>query len=248
MTLILLPNLLEESLSHQFFLPANVAIAVSSLQGLLVESEKSARKYLRRFISHEAMAQIPLRLLNEHTKLEELQELIEPLLRGETWGILSDAGLPCLADPGAEIVALARERGIEVQALVGPSSIVLSLQLSGLPSQKFAFHGYLPREISALQVTLKELEKRSHAEGVTQLFIEAPYRSAKLLDALVEVLAPSTRLCMAASLTTPEQRVVSQPIAQWKAKKGSLLLGKEPAVFLIRACVSRPISKGRLWD
>ena len=235
MTLILLPNLLDESLSHEFFLPASVATVVRELQGLLVESEKSARRYLRRFISHDEMAKIPLRLLNEHTKSDELKELMEPLIRGETWGILSDAGLPCLADPGADIVALAKENGIEVQALIGPSSIVLSLQLSGFSSQKFGFNGYLPREIPALQAALRDLEKRSRQEGSTQLFIEAPYRSAKLLDAMLEVLAPTTRLCVAASLTTPEQRVVSQTVAQWKAKKGSLTLGKEPAVFLIRA-------------
>jgi 16S rRNA (cytidine1402-2'-O)-methyltransferase len=234
MTLILLPNLLDESLSHEFFLPASVTNAVRSLQGLLVESEKSARRYLRRFLSHDEMGKIALRLLNEHTKPDELKELIEPLLKGETWGILSDAGLPCLADPGAEIVALAKEHGIEVEALVGPSSIVLSLQLSGFPSQKFSFNGYLPRELPALQAALRDLEKRSRLEGSTQLFIEAPYRSAKLLDTMLETLAPTTRLCVAASLTTSEQKVVSHTVAQFKAKKDSLTLRKEPVVFLIR--------------
>ena len=235
MTLILLPNLLEESLSHEFFLPSSVGQAVRSLQGIIAESEKSARRFVRRFLSHDEMAALPIRLLNEHTQPSEFASLIEPLKRGEKWGILSDAGLPCLADPGAEIVAIANQQGIAVEALVGPSSLVLSLQLSGLPSQRFAFHGYLPREMPALQAQLKELEKRSRAESATQLFIEAPYRSAKLLEALLDTLQPTTRLCVAASLTTPEQRVVTQTIAQWKSGKTSLQLAKEPAVFLFRA-------------
>jgi 16S rRNA (cytidine1402-2'-O)-methyltransferase len=231
--LILLPNLLDESLSHEFFLPISVASAVRSLQGILAESEKSARRYLRRFLSHDEMVAIPIRLLNEHTKTDELAGLMEPILRGERWGILSDAGLPCLADPGAEIVWMAREHGIEVTALVGPSSIVLSLQLSGFSSQRFAFHGYLPREIPALQAALRDLEKRSRQEVATQIFIEAPYRSAKLLDTILGTLGSTTRLCVAASLTTPEQRVISQTILQWKAGKASMNLAKEPAVFLI---------------
>jgi 16S rRNA (cytidine1402-2'-O)-methyltransferase len=181
------------------------------------------------------MVRVPIRLLNEHTKSSELMELIQPVLNGETWGVLSDAGLPCLADPGAEIVWLARERGVQVEALVGPSSIVLSLQLSGFSSQRFAFHGYLPREMDFLQAKLKELEMRSNKEISTQLFIEAPYRSAKLLEALLSTLKPTTRLCVAASLTTLEQKIVSQSVADWKAGKAKMALGKEPAVFLLCA-------------
>lgn len=235
MALVLLPNLLDESLSHELFLPPSVGESVKTLQGLFVESEKSARRYLRRFLSHDEMAAMPLRLLNEHTKPSERETLIEPLLRGEKWGLLSDAGLPCLADPGAELVALAQKHKIPVEALIGPSSIVLGLQLSGLASQRFAFHGYLPRELPALQTSLKELEKRSRKEEATQLFIEAPYRSAKLLEALLGTLDGTTQLCVAASLTTPEQRVVTQTIADWKAGKRPLVLTKEPVVFLFRA-------------
>jgi len=233
MGLILLPNLLDESLSHELFLPASVPLAVQSLQGIFAESEKAARRYLRRFLSHDEMVAVPIQLLNEHTKSSELIDLIQPVLRGETWGVLSDAGLPCLADPGAEIVWLARERGVPVEALVGPSSIVLSLQLSGFSSQRFAFHGYLPREMDLLQSKLKDLETRSQKEMATQLFIEAPYRSAKLLDALLATLKPTTRLCVAASLTSSEQKIVSQSVADWKAGKAKMPLGKEPAVFLI---------------
>ena len=233
MTLILLPNLLDESLSVEFFLPASVGPAVRSLQGLFVESEKAARRYLRRFLSHDEMQQVALRLLNEHTKPEELKSLIEPLTKGERWGVLSDAGLPCLADPGAELVFHARERGVAVQALVGPSSLILGLQLSGFASQRFAFHGYLPREMPALQAAIKGLEKRSEQEMATQLFIEAPYRSEKLLDTLLETLKPTTRLCLAVSLTTAAEQVVSQPVAQWKLTRNDFVLGKDPTVFLL---------------
>lgn len=232
MTLILLPNVLDEALPHEPFLPVSAATSVRSLQGLIAESEKAGRRYLRRFLSHDEMAAIPIRLLNEHTKESELSALLEPLKKQEKWGLVTDAGLPCLADPGAELVYLARSQGIRVEAIVGPSSIVLALQLSGLPSQRFAFHGYLPREAPALEQAIRELEKRSQKESATQVFIEAPYRSAKLLDALIASLQPTTRLCVAASLTTAQERVVLQTIAQWKQKK--LELGKEPVVFLVR--------------
>lgn len=223
--LLLLPNLLDESLSIEPFLPVSVAAAVASTQGLIAESEKMARRYLRRFLSHDEMAKRPLRLLNEHTK--ELIELLEPMERGETWGLISDAGLPCIADPGADLVWLAHERHVAVETFVGPSSIVMALQLSGFGGQQFAFHGYLPREGPDLEQKLRHLEKQTG----TQIWIEAPYRSAKMLETLKRLLQPSTKLCVAVNLTLPTQRVVSQPIAHWRAR--SFPLEKEPAVFLI---------------
>lgn len=226
--LLLLPNLLEETLSHELYLPAALGQKVEMLQGLIAESEKCARRYLRRFLSHERMAAMPLKLLNEHTK--ELGELMAPLLRGETWGLISDAGLPCIADPGADLVALAQGAGVEVETFAGPSSILMALQLSGFSGQRFAFHGYLPREEAELQKKIGELEKQSaHA---TQIWIEAPYRSQKMLQALKHQLDVKTRLCVAASLTTPQQKVKSLPVAEWR--ETSFILEKEPAVFLIQ--------------
>ncbi len=225
--LILLPNLLDENALLEQFLPAGVGSAVRSIQGLIAESEKSGRRYLRKFLSHEEMAAMPLRLLNEHTK--ELAELIEPLVKGETWGLISDAGLPCLADPGTDLVSLANSKGVAVETYAGPSSIIFALQLSGFSGQKFAFHGYLPRENPQIDQAIRDLEKRAKLE--TQIFIEAPYRSAKMLALLLTVLHPSTRLCVAASLTTPDQRVVSQSVAKWK--QTPFRFEKEPAVFLL---------------
>jgi 16S rRNA (cytidine1402-2'-O)-methyltransferase len=223
--LLLLPNLLDESLPTEPYLPTSVNTAVASIQGLIAESEKMARRYLRRFLSHDNMAKMPLRVLNEHTK--EIEELIQPIVQGETWGLISDAGLPCIADPGADLVWLAHQKNIPVETFVGPSSIVMALQLSGFGGQQFSFHGYLPREIPELEQKVRELEKR----GGTQIWIEAPYRSAKMLDLLKRILQPNTKLCIAVNVTLPTQRVVSQPLSKWKA--ASFSLEKEPAVFLI---------------
>lgn len=225
--LLLLPNLLDEELSHEPFLPISVSTAVQSIQGLIAESEKAARRFLKRFLPHEVFSKMPIALLNEHKS--DLAALLEPVERGQTWGLISDAGLPCIADPGSDLVWLARQKGIEVQTFVGPSSIFMALQLSGLCGQRFSFHGYLPREIPDLEKRLKELEKNSR--GQTQIWIEAPYRSQKMLQTLISVLQPSTRLCVAVQLTTPKEKVVSQTVSKWKSS--SLVLEKEPAVFLL---------------
>jgi len=229
--LFLLPNLLDDELSLEPFLPISVNQAVLSLDGMIAESEKGARRYLRRFLSHDQMAKMPIKLLNEHTKSSELLGMIEPIAQGQRWGLLSDAGLPCLADPGAPLVLLAHERHLQVIAFPGPSSIILALQLSGLNGQRFAFHGYLPREIPALQQRLRELEKISCQQDATQIWIEAPYRSAKMVQVLMETLQPTTLLCIALSITTPRQRVLTQKVSSWKSYL--FPIEKEPAVFLI---------------
>jgi 16S rRNA (cytidine1402-2'-O)-methyltransferase len=223
--LYLLPNLLDEALPIEPFFPISVNEAVRSIQGLIAESEKMARRYLRRFLSHDDMAKMPLAVLNEHTR--EIQNFLRPIEKGEIWGLISDAGLPCIADPGAELVWLAHQKQIQVATFVGPSAIVMALQLSGFAAQQFSFHGYLPREIADLEVKVRELERR----GGTHIWIEAPYRSAKMLDLLKRVLQPSTRLCVAVNLTTPHQRLLSQSVARWG--ESSFSLEKEPSVFLI---------------
>jgi 16S rRNA (cytidine1402-2'-O)-methyltransferase len=227
--LILLPNVLDESLDAGPFLPASLASIVSSIGGLIGESEKAARRYLRRFVSHDAMAALPLRLLNEHTPPKEIEPLLEPLLKGETWGLISDAGLPCIADPGADLVRAARAQGIDVEAVPGPCSLILALQLSGFSGQRFRFHGYLPREMVDLEKAVRELERE--ALGETQIWIEAPYRSAKMLEILKSSLQISTCLAVAVNLTSPRERVVSQTVKEWRSMQFEI--GKEPAVFLI---------------
>ncbi len=223
--LLLLPNLLAEQPHHQLYLPASVDKAVSTLDGLIAESETGGRRYLGRFETKKPPAQIPIADLNKHTKEADYDFLLEPIKKGERWGLVSDAGLPCIADPGSALVARARQIGIVVQAFVGPSAIMLSLMLSGLPGQRFAFHGYFQQE------KLKEWEKRSQSDQATQLFIEAPYRNRKTLDYLLENLVGPTKLCVAWDLTLPTQGIVSQTVTAWK-KSPLPNIDKKPAMFL----------------
>ncbi|HSX38099.1 MAG TPA: SAM-dependent methyltransferase [Chlamydiales bacterium] len=154
---------------------------------------------------------------------------LQPILEGQTWGLLTDAGLPCIADPGSDLVAAARYFSIEVQGIPGPCSFLLALQLSGFSGQRFSSHGYLPRDAEELTQKVKELEARSQ-RGETQIWIETPYRSAKMLEFLKNALLPKTLLCVAANLTTLRQKIGSYPVYQWKSF--SFELGKEPSVFL----------------
>jgi 16S rRNA (cytidine1402-2'-O)-methyltransferase len=227
--------LLAEELPHGLFLPKSVDEAVRNINGLIAESEKSARAFLRRFSYPEGkhFSSIPLKTLNEHTKPEEIDELLQPLLKNETWGLISDCGLPCLADPGAGLVRRAREKGIQIKAFVGPSSITLALMLSGLPAQCFAFHGYLEREEEPLKLKIRALEKRSQQENETELFIEAPYRNQKLLTRLVETLNEKTLLCVAWDLTLPTEGVITQRVSFWR-KNPLPDLAKKPAIFLFK--------------
>ncbi|MBF8262772.1 MAG: hypothetical protein HW387_437 [Parachlamydiales bacterium] len=228
--LYLLPNLLDEELPHEPFLPISVANAVLTLNGLIAESEKSARRFLRRFVGHDQMAAMPIELLNEHTRIEDMARLLDPIAKGQVWGIVSDAGLPCIADPGAPLVRLANERGIRVVAIPGPCSLILALQLSGLNAQRFAFHGYLPRDREPLLQRLRHLGKVSSQDDSTQVWIEAPYRSAKMFEAALEALQPNTALCVALSLTLARQRVCTRKVSEWR--KQPISIEKEPAVFL----------------
>lgn len=221
--LYLLPNLLDETLDHDPFLPISVGEVVASLDGIIAESEKGARRFMKRFT--DKFREIPIRLLNEHT--DGIDTLIGPLQKGEKWGLISDAGLPVLADPGARLIRRLHTLNVPIETLPGPSSIVYALQLSGLSAQNFTFHGYPPKEEKTLKEKLRTLPK-DH----THLFIEAPYRTDKFLKNLVNGLQEETDLSVAWNLTLPSQGVKTQKIAQWK--KLLPALGKVPAVFVIR--------------
>ncbi|HLB53004.1 MAG TPA: SAM-dependent methyltransferase [Chlamydiales bacterium] len=229
--LLLLPNLLGDTADPDFAFTPSIKIAVSRIQGLIAESEKEGRRYLLRFLPREEMVKRPLALLHEHTEPKELSSLLLPMEKGEVWGLISDAGLPCIADPGEGLVRLAYQKGVEVESLGGTSSQLLALQLSGFCGQRYAFHGYLPREEKELEIKLKQLEQQ--CRGMTQMWMEAPYRTAKMVEAVCSFLSPATLFCVASQLMTKEQRVISQPIARWK--KSSYSFGKEPAIFLLYA-------------
>ncbi|MCE5317650.1 MAG: SAM-dependent methyltransferase [Parachlamydia sp.] len=231
-TLLLLPNLLGEQPHHDLFLPASVDRAVASIDDLISESPTAGRRYLGRFQTKKPAHEIPIALYNEHNSDQDLDFLLEPIRKGERWGLVSDGGLPCIADPGSKLVARARQTGINVQAFVGPSAILLSLMLSGLPGQRFAFHGYLDKDPATRKKQISNLAKRSRQEDSTQIFIEAPYRNKHVLEMLVETLDDQTQLCVAWELTLPSQGTVSQPISLWK-KSPLPNLEKRNAIFLI---------------
>ncbi len=229
--LILLPNLLDDTLeNHAPFLPANIGDTINALQGVICETEKPARRFLGRF----KKAQLPLKVLNEHTKNEEVKELLAPIEKGEVWGLLSDAGLPCIADPGSLLVALARKKNIPVEAVVGPSSLFMALMLSGLSGQNFSFNGYLPRERDPRKSAISKLEQKSKKGGSTEIFIEAPYRNQEMLKDLIETLQPGTLLSISCDLTAPTQEVYTKSVKEWRG--GALpTIHKRPTIFLIYA-------------
>lgn len=234
--LLLLPNLLGEVKHHEPFLPGSVDKAVQTLDGLIAESEQGGRRFLSRFKTKKPAHDTPIALFNEHTPDDHLDFLLAPILKGERWGLIADAGLPCVADPGAKLVRRARKIGVVVQSFIGPSSIMMSLMLSGFSGQRFTFNGYLDKTPQKRQQQIKQLEKLANGENCTQIFIETPYRNQHTLESLIEVLDDSTWLCVAWDLTLPTQGVVSQAVALWK-KSPLPNLSKRNAIFLIGSLV-----------
>ena len=232
--LILLPNVLAEETEDIFlYVPRILEEKVTSLDGLIVENEKEARKYLKRFKFPEGKSfrDIPMRVLNEHTKDKDLYDLVCPVLKGEVWGIVSDAGLPCIADPGAGLVAIAKKKGVHVEPIIGPSSLILALMLSGFSAQKFSFLGYLKRDSKELEENIKELEVEAK-KGSTQVCIETPYRSQKLLETLISTLEESTKLSVSSNLTAKDELSMTLSVRDWK-KQTEIDLYKKPTVFVI---------------
>lgn len=238
--LYLLPNLLDEAGSHQESFPVCIDEVVPALDGLIAESHKGGRRFLRRFCYPEGRSfrEVPISLLNEHTTQAEVQALLKPLRRGERWGLVSDAGLPIFADPGADLVFLCQKDRIPIHPLPGPSSILYALMLSGFSAQNFAFHGYLPRQDVELKQKLVRIEQIAKREKQTQLFIEAPYRNLKLMEKLLRELQPTTYLAVCWNLTAPSQGVIVDRIAKWR-RMALPSLKKIPAVFLIAEGASK---------
>ena len=213
-------------------LPPNVVTTAQQLAHFVVESEKSARQFLSAIKTVKPVRELTLTLLNEHTQDKDIANLLAPLLQGQDVGLMSDAGCPGVADPGAKLVALAHQKDIRVVPLVGPSSILLSLMASGLNGQQFAFLGYLPVDKQARTTKLKEIEKRSQTHNETQIFIETPYRNQHMLEAILSTCHANTRLCIASQVSMLDELIVTKTISGWKQ---SVLpeLNKKPTVFLI---------------
>ncbi|MFN3917764.1 MAG: SAM-dependent methyltransferase [Flavobacteriales bacterium] len=228
--LILIPNLLGDETEPKDFLGENVFKKIKELKYFIVENEKVARRFLKKMELNSVLQDLTLQTLNKHTHPEQIKELLFPALKGENIGLLSDAGCPCIADPGALAVIAAHNLGIRVEPLVGPSSILLALISSGINGQNFAFNGYLPIDKTERKKTILELERRAHT-GQTQLFMETPYRNMVLLEELLKTLKSSTQLSIACNLTLTDEYINSLSVGEWKKTKISL--NKKPCVFVI---------------
>ena len=226
--LFLLPVPIAEG-NDSNFIPAYNFEIVKQLTHFIAEDAKTARRFLKYF-GYPNIPTAEIAELNEHTKQVSITELIQPLLKGQNVGLMSDAGCPGIADPGAEVVKLAHQYNIEVVPLIGPSSIVLSIMASGFTGQNFAFVGYLPIEKDKKIKRLKELEQLVYKNQQAQFFIETPYRNLALIETLLSTLSPQTLLFMGVSITSSNQLFISKPIADWKKSKLPEI-NKIPVVF-----------------
>lgn len=230
-TLYLIPSALGPAGADDI-LPTGVQARVRTLRYFIAEHPRTARAFLKEIDLGTPIAEVRIATLNEHTPPEALGELLQPL-EAEDGGLLSEAGAPAVADPGAALIRLAHARGLHVAPLVGPSAVLLALMASGLEGQRFAFHGYLPIEKGELARRLREHESESRRLGQTQIFIETPYRNDRLMAALARTCEPSTLLCVATDLTLATESVRTATIAEWR--RASAAIGKRPTVFLLLA-------------
>jgi len=215
-------------------LPPTVLATIRPLTHFVVEQAKSARAFLKAAGTDRPLQELSLAELNEHTRSNAIEHLLAPLRDGHDIGLLSEAGCPAVADPGANLVALAQRENIRVVPLIGPSSLLLALMASGLNGQRFAFLGYLPAKETERRKALGELEGESRKRQQTQLFIETPYRNRALFDTIVQTCQPSTRLCVATDLTLPGESVRTHSIANWKTLTPPDI-ERRPTVFLLLA-------------
>ena len=229
-TLYLFPVTLGDSPINRV-LPSYNGEVISAIRHFIVENERTARRFLRKSDPTFDIDGSMFYILNKHTSPEDIASFLEPAKRGYPVGLLSEAGCPAIADPGSDIVRIARQEGIKVVPLVGPSSILLSLMASGFNGQNFAFIGYLPIDSAERIKMLKRLEQRVYNESQTQIFIETPYRNQKLIEELAKNCQPTTKLCVAANLTCEDEWIKTLPIKQWAKEKTEL--SKVPAIFLL---------------
>jgi len=229
-TLYLIPSSLGESLPDRVFPSGNSEI-IRTLKYFIVEEIRTARRFLKKICPEIEIDSLSFTLYNEHSSTTDTYSFLEPLLKGHDAGILSEAGTPCVADPGSLIVQMAHQAGIRVVPLVGPSSLLLALMASGFNGQQFVFHGYLPIDKPARTRRIREIEQEMIRKDQTQIFIETPYRNLQLLQAITETCQESTLLCLATSLTTSEEKIITLPVKEWKKQKPDI--NKKPTVFLL---------------
>jgi len=213
-------------------LPISIKQAVERIDYYIVENEKSARRFIKKISPRKSQPNLQISVLNKFTEIEEIPGLLKPCLEGYDIGVLSEAGCPGIADPGAQVVQMAHSKSIQVVPLVGPSSIILAMMASGMNGQSFAFNGYLPIDASERKNAIKRLEKLSRDLKQSQLFIETPYRNDKLFTELLKTLSKGTSLCVASDITLPTEFIATKTAGEWKNTK--LKLHKRPTIFILQ--------------
>lgn len=214
-------------------LPISIKQAVEKIDHYVVENEKTARNFIKKISPRKLQPSLKISVLNKFTEAQEIPSFLDPCVQGFDLGILSEAGCPGIADPGAAVVSIAHEKNIQVVPLVGPSSILLALMASGMNGQHFAFNGYLPIDNGERKKYIKRLERKSKETNQSQIFIETPYRNDKMLEELIKSLAPTTRICVAADITLPTEFIKTKTAQNWKNEQVDL--HKRPAIFIIQA-------------
>lgn len=212
-------------------LPISIDRTVDQLNHFIVENEKTARRFIKSICPSKPQSSLELSALNKHTEVAEHTKMIQPCMEGINVGLMSEAGCPGVADPGAVIVKLAHEKGIQVVPLVGPSSILLAMMASGMNGQSFAFNGYLPIDKNDKKVAIKNFERISFEKNQSQLFIETPYRNNKFIEDLLQTLQPNTHLCIAADITLETEYIKTMQVAAWRKEK--IDLQNRPAIYVI---------------
>lgn len=235
MTLFLLPNCFDDAQPPTLLLPEGLSGLIQKLDGLVAESERNGRRYLLKLLPQSTFArQLSIVCINEHSSKADYEHIASKVIQGEIWGVISDAGMPGIADPGSRLVHMVRAsgRGL-VRVIPGPSSILLALIASGLDGQAFSFHGYLPKETPERRQALLKLERESARNGSTQICIETPYRNGAFVSDCLAVFQETTELCLACRLTFDDERVETRTIKSWRIHPPEV--HKEPTVFVFRA-------------
>ncbi len=231
--LYLVPTTLGENEPLEV-LPISIKRAIEDIDYYIVENEKSARRFIKKVSPRKSQPDLNLQLLNKYTDAESLPLFLQPCLKGYNVAVLSEAGCPGIADPGADVVLLAHQMNIRVVPLVGPSSVILALMASGMNGQSFAFNGYLPIDTAERKKAIRQLEKHSRNTGQAQIFIETPYRNNKLMEEFLKSLSGETLLCVGCDLSLPTEMVVTRRVTEWKQEELPDL-HKRPAIFIVQA-------------
>lgn len=213
-------------------LPISTKTIIERIDHYVVENEKTARHFIKKISSKKSQPSLHINLLNKFTEPSELSSFLDPCIEGFHVGIISEAGCPGVADPGADLVRIAHKKGIQVVPMVGPSSILLALMASGLNGQSFAFNGYLPIESGERKMSIKKFEKLSREHQQSQIFIETPYRNDKLLAELLKSLSPHTLVCIASDITLPTEFIATKTVGEWRAT--TVDLHKRPTIFILQ--------------